>query len=223
MAAPLSRSTRWLTSRWERLAVFALLALFLVVGINNIRNDAFVGQDFSFHVGCTNLLLGRPDAWFSQDVTNRPLIYWIAVDGILLTNNRAAFEFAAGVFLVLNAGALGLMYDCSRRFIAAPALRVAALALIAFLPATLIATVVFAADAMAAPPFAMLCWSVLRWAEVPNVRASVGFAALAGAALEFGNFAKFTFIVMPVGVAVVAVLAWRWRMASGKRVLALLG
>ena len=47
----------------------------------NIHQGVFAGQDFSFHVGCTNRLLGRPGEWFTQDVTNRPLIYWIAIDG----------------------------------------------------------------------------------------------------------------------------------------------
>jgi hypothetical protein len=207
--------------RWERAAVVLLLGLFVAVGINNILNQAFVGQDFSFHVGCTNQLLGRPDAWFAQDVTNRPLIYWIAVDGIYLTDNRAAFEFAAAVFLLLNTGALWLLHDSSRRFIGNAGLRVAALALIAFAPVTLITTVVFAADAMAMPPFALLCWSLIRWSEVPSERSGVAYAALAGCALAVGNFAKFTFILLPLGVLVVGGLAWRWRLASAKRLAVL--
>jgi hypothetical protein len=208
--------------RWERLATVLLLLGFVVIGVNNILNEAFIGQDYSFHVGCTNRLLGRPDAWFAQDVTNRPLIYWIAIDGIHLTNNRAPFEFAAAVFLALNTAALWLVHDASRRFIAAPALRLAALALIAFWPATLITSVVFAADSVAMPPFALLCWSLLRWLEAHTTRASASFAALAGAALALGNFAKFTFLLLPAGVLVVAVLAWRWQHASPRRTLTLL-
>lgn len=200
-----------------------LLVAFLIVGIQLIRNGAFAGQDFSFHVGCTNRMLGRPDVWFTQDVTNRPLIYWIAIDGIFATDNRAAFEFAAAVFLVFNTGALWLVHDSSRRFILSPALRLAATAFVAFLPATSIATIVFAADAMTMPPFALLCWSLLRWLEAPTDRASAGHAALAGAALVVGNFTKFTFIVLPAGVLVLALLAWRFRRANLARAAVLVG
>jgi len=38
-----------------------------------------------------------------------------------------------------------------------------------------------------------------------------------------GNFAKFTFIGLPVGVGVIALLAWRWRLAGRHRVMLLLG
>ena len=206
---------------WERITIALLLLLFVVVGINNIRNHAFEGQDYGFHVTSTLRLVHHPDAWFAQDVTNRPLIYWIGVIGYHLTGGRAPFAFAAGVFLLLNTAALWLMFDSSRRFIALPALRIAALALIAFWPATTITTVVFAADAMAQPFFALLCWSLLRWSESTTDRPTIAYAGLAGIALAMGDFAKFTFILLPAGVLVVATLAWRWRHATPRRVLIL--
>jgi hypothetical protein len=195
---------------WERILVGLILAGFVVVGLNNIHNLAFIGQDFSFHVGCTNRLLGLPGQWFAQDVTSRPLIYWIALDALWLTDNRATYEVASGIFLLLNAAALGLVHDTTRRFIAAPLLRVAALAFVAFLPATSISSVVFAADAMATPPFALLCWSLIRWTEAEARRSGLFFAGLAGAALVIGNFAKFTFIILPPTVLVLVGMLWRW-------------
>lgn len=196
-----------------------MLALFAAVGLTNIGNDAFIGQDFSLHVGNTNRLLGRPDAWFSQDVTSRPMIYWIAIHGIALTDNRAPYAFAAGVFLLFNTGALWLFHDLLRRCIRPPALRLGALTVLAFLPATLITTVVFAADAMALPLFILLAWATLRWSESPGGRTGAVYTALAGAALTLGNFAKFTFIVLPAGLALVAWLAWRWQRVDGRRTL----
>jgi dolichyl-phosphate-mannose-protein mannosyltransferase len=196
---------------WERWAVGLLLVLFVAIGANNIRHRAFVGQDFSFHVGCTNRLLAHPDQWFTQDFTNRPLIYWIALDGMMLTGDRAPFAVAAAVFVLLNAGALWLWYDCARRCVASPALRVAAVALIATLPVTLTTTVVFAADAMTAPPFALLCWGLMRWAEAKSARETIAYAAVTGAALAVGDFAKFTFIGLPVVVLGLMLLFWRWR------------
>jgi hypothetical protein len=207
--------------RWERIATALLLLLFVIVGINNIQNRAFEGQDYGFHVTSTLRLVYQPEAWFAQDLTNRPLIYWIAVDGFHLTGGRAPFAFAAGVFLLLNTGALWLLHDSSRRFITLPALRIAALTLIAFWPATTIGTVVFAADAMAQPPFALLCWGLLRWSESATDRHSVTFAGLAGVGLAIGNFAKFTFIFLPAGVLVLAFLAWRWQHATTRRALIL--
>lgn len=208
--------------RWERIAVTALLALFAIVGLNAIGNDAFEGQDYGFHVASTLRLVHHPDAWFAQDITNRPLIYWIGVNGFHLTSGRAPFAFASAVFLLLNTGALWLLYDCTRRFIARPALRLACLALVAFLPATLVTTVVYAADAMVQPPFALLCWSLLRWHEAATDRESIAFATLGGLALAIGNFAKFTFILLPVGVLALAFLAWRWHGTKPRRLLALL-
>jgi len=140
----------------ERAAVVLLLGLFVVVGVHAVQNLAFIGQDFHFHLGRVNRMFTYPDDWFAQDVTNRPLIYWIALGGMRLTANRAPFEFAAGFFLVCNAGALGLMHDSMRHRVSSPALRVAALAFVAFLPVTLISAVAFSADAMAMPLFALL-------------------------------------------------------------------
>lgn len=206
------------TPVWERWAVGSLLALFVAVGLNSIHHDAFIGQDFSFHVGCTNRLLAHPGDWFAQDFTNRPLIYWIALDGMWLTGDRAPFAFAATVCVLLNAGALWLLHDCLRRCIGAPVLRVTALALVATLPVTLITTVVFAADAVAQPPFALLCWSLMRWSEAASSRAAAGHAALAGAALIIGDFAKFTFIGLPAAVAIIALMLWRWRRVTVRQV-----
>lgn len=190
-----------------------ILGLFVAVGLNAIRHLAFIGQDFSFHLACTNRLLAHPSEWFAQDTTNRPLVYWIALAGMRVTANRAPFEFAAVVFLVSNAGALWLLHDAMRRSIASAGLRIAGLILVAFLPATVIGAVAFSADAMAPPFFALLCWSLLRWTEAVSPRAVWGFALLGGAALSIGNFAKFTFLALPVAVLVVGLVLWR-----GKRI-----
>jgi hypothetical protein len=206
---------------WERWGVLLVLAGFLAAGINLILHHAYAGQDFSFHVGHANHLLGRPDDWFAQDLTNRPLIYWIAVDGIHLTDNRAPFAFAAAVFLACNTGALWLLYDSSRRFVRNPVLRLAALALIALVPATLITSIVFAGDAMTLPPFALLCWSLIRWNEATVPRNQARYALLAGAALVVGNFTKFTFILLPAGVVVLGALAWMHDRNNTRRLVVL--
>ncbi len=207
---------------WERRAILVLLGLFLVLGTNHIIHGAYQGQDYSMHVGSVSRLLAHPHEWFTQDFTNRPLIYWIALDVMALTGDWATQELTAALFVLFNAAALALFYDCSRRCIASPALRVAALALLATLPVTQITAVVFAADAMAPPFFALLCWSLLRWTEVSVPRAIFGYAALVGAALALGNFAKFTFIGLPVVVLFLALVLRRWQRVSARHLLALL-
>lgn len=198
-------------SSWERWVVGLILGLFFAVGLNAIHHLAFIGQDFNFHLTCTNRMFTHPDEWFAQDTTNRPLVYWIALWGMRVTANRAPFEFAAVVFLVSNAGGLWLLHDSMRRTIASAPLRIAALMFVAFLPATLIGAVAFSADAMAPPFFALLCWGLLRWTEAVSARAVWGHALLAGVALSIGNFAKFTFLALPVAVLVVGLALWRGR------------
>jgi hypothetical protein len=193
----------------ERLILLLVLALFVAIGLNNISHRAFIGQDFTFHVRATTYLFIHPAEWFVLDATSRPLIYWLAIDGVHLTGNRAPFEFAAVVCILLNAGALALVHDLARRVISAPALRLTAVAFIAFLPVTLITAVVFAADALTPPFFVTLAWAIVRWAEARTQRDIVLFAAVAGLALVAGNFAKFTFSVLPAAASVLLFSLWR--------------
>ena len=194
----------------ECIAVWALLALFFEVGLNLVNHRAYMGQDFYLHVHFTTQLLQHPGHWFAGDTTNRPLIFWLGGLCHRLSGGEAPYMLAALGCVVLNAAALWLLHDSARGFIASPVLRVAGLALVAFLPATLIGSVVYAGDAVAQLPFALLGWSLLRGAGAASRRAGWGWAGLAGVALVLGNFAKFTFIVLPPAVLVILLLWRRW-------------
>jgi hypothetical protein len=198
---------------WEKWSVALMLVLFVAICANEIQHLAFVGQDFGFHMGNTNRLLGRPDVWFSHDTTSRPMVYWIALNGISLPGYFAPYAFAASVFTALNTGALLLVHASLRQAVLTPSLRVAALALIAFAPVTLVTTVVFAADGLTMPFFALLCWSLTQWQRAPTLRTSLGPAIIAGLALSVAQFAKFTFTLLPVAVLFLA--AWQWRRHPG--------
>lgn len=204
---PTTESRTWT----ECLAVWSVLALFFEVGLNNINHLAYMGQDFYRHMLFTLNVLNHPGHWFYGDTTNRPLIFWIGGLCHWLSGDKAPFMLASLCCVVFNAVALWLLHDSSRRFIASPVLRVAALALIAFLPVTLISTVVYAGDAVAQLPFALLCWSLLRGVQVSTRRAIWGYALLAGTALCLGNFAKFTFIVLPPAVLFMVLMLRRWQ------------
>ena len=203
--------------RWERIALILLLGLFVAVGLNNLSNGAFIGQDFQVHLAATNHLITHPNEWFTFSNTSRPLIYWLAIDGQRITQNKAPFEFASLIFILLNAGALWLMHDLARRVIRSPALRIAVIAFIAFLPVTLIATVVFAGDAVATPPFVLLCWCLVRWIEAPSPRDAMGYAVLGGVVLCVGHFAKFTFVLLPFAALLLLFLFWRWQRLPPRR------
>jgi 4-amino-4-deoxy-L-arabinose transferase-like glycosyltransferase len=201
------------TPGWERLVVWLILGLFVCSGINNLHNLAYAGQDYGVHSAFAGEIRDHPGQWFRMDTTNRPLVYWLGSFSIWLFNERDApvFVFSAVLTLLLNAAALGLMHDTARRFIGSPVLRVSALLLIALLPSTQIVSVVYAGDAVAQFPFALLCWSLLRFLEANSRLAGNCFAALAGAALCLGNLGKFTFILLPAGMLVVIGLLWRMR------------
>jgi hypothetical protein len=207
------------TPAGERLAVWLILCLFVCSGINNIHNLAYAGQDYGVHADFAGQIHDNPGRWFHMDTTSRPLIYWLGSLGMWLFNERGppVFVFSSAIFLLLNAAALGLMHATMRRFIGSPVLRVAALLLIALLPSTQIVSVVYANDAVAQFPFALLCWSLLRVLEAESRPAAAGFAALAGFALCLGNFGKFTFILLPAGMLVLIGLLWRRRLLDFHR------
>ncbi len=68
----------------------------------------------------------------------------------------------------------------------------------------------------------LACWSILRWQDAGTERMAFFYALLAGIALALGNFAKFTFIVLPLGVLAIAFLAWRFRQVPLRRAITLL-
>ena len=195
----------------ETWTLCVVLALFVVVGFNHIHSNTVYGQDFLLHSSTTENLLAHPDQWFPQDFTNRPLVYWIGAGCHWITHGKAPWEMAGAVFVLLNTAALFFLHDSTRRFIRSPWLRIATVTFAAFLPATQVATIVYAADAVCQLPFALTLWSLLRSAEADSRRSRIGFALLAGLALSLGAFARFTFVAVLPAVAVVIALLWRSR------------
>jgi hypothetical protein len=208
---------------WERWAVALVLLLFAVVGFNHILTNGFRGQDFLLHSRSTEELIADPSRWFPQDFTNRPLVYWIGAGAHRFGPGALPWETAAAIFVGLNTLALGLLHDSTRRFIRSPALRVAAVTFVAFLPATQVASVVYAADAVCQLPFVLATWSLLRALEASSTRARLGYAITGGLAFCLGDFARFTFIGLLPAAAVVLALAWRWQRISGRQALAMGG
>lgn len=195
---------------WERWALRVILTVFVIVGLNHIRTNTIYGQDFLLHSTATENLVANPSQWFPQDFTNRPLLYWIGAGTHWITHGKAAWEVAALVFIIFNTLALWLLHD-SLRFLRSPALRIAALAFVAFLPSTQVAVIVYAADAVAVLPFVFVAWALLRALAATTFRGRCGYALLVALGLSIGNFARFTFIGLIPAIAVILALACRWR------------
>jgi hypothetical protein len=206
-------------STLERWSVRSILALFVAITLDEIHDGTSWGQDFSVHHAATQGILSNPSKWFYLDSTSRPLLYWVGGFCSRFTRGIYTYQLASIVFALLGALALFLMYDASRRFISAPALRVSALALIAFLPVTTVTTVVYAADTAALLPFALAGWSLANCVESDSIRRSLGFAALACVALVAGNFAKATFLILPAAIVFALLCLLRTRQVSWRRSL----
>jgi hypothetical protein len=204
---------------WERWVGWLLLAAFFVAGLNHVHAKTIFGQDFYLHMKGTENMLADPGRWFPQDFTNRPMIYVLGVFGNWLTHGNASYYVAGTICVLMNTLALWFVHASTRRFIASPWLRLAVVSFIAFLPSTEVASVVYAGDAVAQLPFALAVWALILCFESVPLRACLGYAVLAGAALVWGNFSRFPFIALPLAVLVAVILAWRCRRLSWQRSL----
>ncbi len=206
--------------RWERWSVLLLLTVFAVFQANGIHNEAYIGQDYLFHLANTKDFIAEPSFWVAQDDTSRPLLYWLGGLGHVLTGGRWTYEAVACLTTALAVAALGFLHAGSRRGVADPRLRVAALALIAFVPVTQVTAVVYAADALTLLPFAAACWSLARSVEAEDSRAALTYGLGAGAALVLGNLAKLTFAFLcPALIAVLLLLVWVRRLSARRAAL----
>ena len=197
--------------RWEIWAVRFLLAVYLVVQFASVRRESYAGQDFGTHTAMMEAIRASNGAkWFSMDGTNRPGIYWLASLCKTYTNNKYTYELHSQFWVVLGAFALLLFHRTLLTTVRAPELRVAAMAIIALLPAHLIAGVVYAGDIAVMLPFTFAAWALTRSLSTTERGTALRYAAYAGLSLSVGNFLKVSFLMLPVAALVAIVLVWRW-------------
>jgi 4-amino-4-deoxy-L-arabinose transferase-like glycosyltransferase len=190
------------SSALERAFLWVIILAFIAVELNCIHNDAYMGQDWPGHLNIAAALRATPHRWFYVDATNRPVVYWISNAWRAYSSERVG-ELTAITFMLFNATALVAFYACLTRFIAASWIRLAAVAFVAFLPATLITSIVFAGDAVVMLPFAACCWALLRSVEATSARERWIFALVAGLALSIGQFCKLPFMLLLCAVVFV--------------------
>jgi hypothetical protein len=154
-------------------------------------------------------MLKDPSKVFFLDTTSRPFIYWVGVGCQRIVPGDGGFQLASACFVALATLALGLAYDASRRAVRPAIFRLLGLAFIAFLPQTVIATVIFAADAAAALPFVLAGWSLVRALEADSKKPALRYAWLCGLALAFGDICKATFGLLPFAILLPLFALWR--------------
>lgn len=202
------------TPSWERWCVYAVLCLYLVVQCNNVHNFAFAGQDFSAHVAITKKILEDPARWFYLESTDRPLLYWVGIACASFTRSRYTYDLASLIFVVLSAVSLFLLHASMVLFIKNPLFRISGLVFVTFLPATIISSVVFAADTVALLPFSLLVFLLSQIAAQTNPTRDLVFSGLATISFCIGILAKATFGLLPIGVALLLVIFWRLKLVS---------
>jgi hypothetical protein len=210
-------SSEAFAARNEKWIVGAILAGFLAVCLNAIHNHGYDGQDFAFHRKYTECLLANPKAWFYKSMTDRPLLYWIGGACVTLAHWNHGYLLASILFSISGTAALAIMYAASRRFIHSPLLRCSALAFIAFLPVTVVTTVVYAADTVALLPFALGGWSLVKASEATTPWPTFRYAALSGIALSIGSFGKATFLTLSLAALTSVALLLLWKKTTPSR------
>ncbi len=193
---------------WEKRALIGVVAAFLAVGLHNLGTGAFSGQDFSLHALLTKQLMAT-GRWFSFDFTNRPLQYWIGAACLRIAGDNVAWRMAGTILLLMNVAALFFLHACARRLLTEPWLRLAAVTFAAFLPVTMTASIVYAADATTQLPFFAALWCLLQALETRDGPRHGWLLAGAGLALIVGNLGKLTFIFLPGALILAVGLLWR--------------
>ena len=207
---------------WEYVALSLIVSVFFAVCRNEVLHGTTLGQDFPFHRLATLRFAEGTSRWFFMDPTSRPFLYGLGGMLVKSFGEAAGFARASYVFVGFAMIALILLHDLSRRMISNPTIRISAVALIAFLPTTLVTTVVYAADTLSLLPFVLAGWALIRCFESKTTRESAFNAALCATALCFGNTCKATFLIIPFGAALAVATSLRAGSLSAKRAVVVL-
>lgn len=196
-------------SAYELGARRILQAVFFVVGLKAIYQGAFIGQDFGFHYECVQSVLSAPHQWFHMDVTSRPLIYWLAAACHTFTHGNYGIPLTSLLFLTFTTISFAWLHRTLACCIKSPVLRLGAITVVAALPVVLVSTVVFAADAPTLPFALLVIYLLVRGLDVSPATNSARWITTAGLCLGAAQFAKFTFILFPIGILLaLAILRW---------------
>ena len=187
-----------------------LSAAAFAVGLREIYNYGYIGQDFIKH---RNVILSFPGS-YSYAETNPPGLYLFASFVRHHVSSAHYLEAVALAFLSFNTLALWIIYWFLWRGISLPALRYSAALFVTFVPFRVIHSVVIAADAFTLPVFALVALFTLRL--LGNPRSYLSWAAIS-VSLCAGMLCKYTFAgLLPPVALLLAIGIWRSPAKGGR-------
>lgn len=210
-------------ARRERALTLAILGGALLVQLNGILHQAYMGQDWLLHsAGADEAIRLPPFRWVIHLATSPPGLYWLPALVHYLTGSSSYIAATSFLFVVANLVALAVWARLSRAVITWPTLRLAALLAMTFMPARVVHSTVFAGDALAVLPFTLIAWLSYELFRIADGRRQAKLAIAACLVLLAGIYSKFT-IASSVGVLLVLLVVLRRRIASRRVWMGALG
>ena len=144
---------RFVSNWWESFLVAGILLTVLTLELNAVFHGGVQGQDFYYHR--TRMLAAAKDPIKSAGSFSAadPPLYHLLAGIVYRLAGPQRWIYGVGIMnVVLNVGALFLLYLISRFLIRQKVLRICALCFVGFLPAFAVTSVVFSADAFSQMP-----------------------------------------------------------------------
>jgi hypothetical protein len=205
--------------RWERRGLAAAFLIYILWQVNAVFHHGSFGQDFSLHLQWINDCLQRPGYFLThqESRTNPPLFHYLASVVYRLTHGIHFFEAFALLMVAANAGGLFLLWRVLQQLLHGPAMRLACMVFVLFVPFAMIHAVVLAADSVATPLFLSL---VYLFVLLTRPRSEVAFAFIVAGVtslLVLGLAIKFTCASLLPAALLVYLVLYRTGHLSWKR------
>jgi hypothetical protein len=194
----------------------SILFLAFVVEANAVLHHGAYGQDFEIHRNDVLKAVQTPFAWtfYPQPRTSPPLYHLLVSFIYRLCSGVHWLEVTGMATAIVNLFSLRLLYSVASEFIANSWLRLSLLTVLAFLPVTLVTSIVLSADSLSQLPFCLLLYTLVKYyrGAFGPIRAVllVAFASLLGFSNKFiaVSFIPATLLVVPL-LCHARVVSWR--------------
>jgi hypothetical protein len=187
-----------------------IYVVFFLTGLHLIADGGYFGQDFDYHRKLTARLLANPVGFSYLGSADPPLLYAIGAV-FLLVFGDGTWAATSVILLCLNVASLHLCYLIAKRICRSDAVLFMGMSFLAWLPLTVITSVVFASDALTPAPFFGFVYCLVRILEARDRAEFWRYCWFALATMLFAAVAKYTLVVLaPASVLLfVAVFLYR--------------
>lgn len=183
---------------------------FFLTGVRLIAAGGYHGQDFDYHCKLADRLLANPVGFSYLGSADPPVLYAIAAV-FRLVFGGGAWAATSVVLLCLNLASLHLCYLIAKRICRSDAVMFMGMSFLAWLPLTVITSVVFASDALTPAPFFAYVYCLVRILEAQDRAVFRRYCWYALGTMLFAAVAKYTLVIFaPASVVLfVAVVLYR--------------